>query len=382
LREEHNDLVTEYHRISVQYIALSNLVARYSKAAEKMSSSGHITGGWFQDFHPWGLDPLSEPGDRRELDPAKIARYVDTLLRLRRITDPDVASQMYAKAASGDRAALEFAAHGPAFMKTQFADVAVCIAAELFRALTEWAIDHHVGIELVDPTESGLSEDPSTGTQGGIISDPWINDHRYELFGRTARWDEIAPRRAQLIAANLLNTLQRLYPREMTRRIAHAMKQVIVGSEAMLFRPTRRRKGKARAPLVRWTLRAMAVGHVRHRIALGAMKMEAIRMVAEAYGVPCGTLQGWENRLPDVFGHLGFQTLLYNARAEADQSTVVVEPVPTGTILPRYFSEEKLKRDGKLYRRYNSADGLSAAEVEGFFGFQVKHLDECETREL
>jgi hypothetical protein len=359
LLDEHNRLLDEHNRLVDVY---NKLVASHTTVCDELSAVG-IGSNRSDEFDPWSLGPINEPGERGELDSAVLAKYVNNLIVLRQLTDPHY----------GERST---------FTKTERADIALSLGAELLRSLVEWAIDHRIGRELLPQGGSdrarGKRGAPSrrhTGKRDQSTTsavDPWSNDHRFELSGRLVRWDKLKPREAQLAAGALLEDLEGLYPSSLTRRLRNGMAQVIVGSEPPIFRPVRHRKGKGRNSAILWTLRAHAVGNVFYRAACGRNKMYAVRFVANEYGVSPGNIQIWENRLPGVFGQTAFRHLkrtaeiLYHKRHDG-VVYIHSRKDPRSNLLEALFTDEQLARFGQLYRRCNSMQDLSEREIEEFF---------------
>jgi len=219
LLDEHNRLLDEHNRLVEEH---NRLVTDYNALSEELLTVGIGRIGP-DDNSPWDLTPINEPRDRGELEPAVLAKYVNNLIVLRRSTEPQDEGNS-------------------TFTKTEKADMAVSLAAELFRSLAEGAIDRRIGLELLGSLDKGFKRELTTSA-----ADPWTSDHRFELFGRLVRWDKIKTREAQLAAGVMLESLEDLYPSGLSRRLRNGITQVIIGSEAAIFRPTPSKGEEARS---------------------------------------------------------------------------------------------------------------------------------------
>jgi hypothetical protein len=337
LIEENQQIVKEHNNLIAEFLALAQTVRNYSKSKQEFAV---IDGGRVGKFDPWRLGPLSDAGDRGELEPRKLAEYIDTLIWLRRVTDPAKHGEAYLRAGNNEAAEV-----GLARAKTILADIAIKLAAELFRNLVGWAIDHRIGTELLPPDEETV-----------LTDDPRVNHHRFELWGNEMRWATINLVEARFVAHELLTMLLDVYPSRVAESLEASMTQVLVGSDAALFRPARRRKNKSRDAFVSWSLRLRAVGHVYHRTARGTKKGDAVAKVAKAYSVSSEAVQNWETRLPEVIGGTMTDNLWRNACSAA---SIAFPGAP--------FSDAELEKYGDLYQRYHSAAGLSEVELKSLF---------------
>ena len=260
-------------------------------------------------------------GPRRPI----IDGLLNRLIELRNMTDPDLGKH---SAGGKHLAALETLQR----------------AQTLTDILAGWAIDHVAGLAaeglgLVDFQQSGATQE---------IPIKSADDHRHEING--SKWwreppDELNPEVARQLLFNLLNANSGAFPRAFTAMVTNALKALEYGEVHPLFRPKKSsRKLTPRAQQGQME----AIGFIYYRTAGGMKKEQAIKQVADAYGINYETVRSWEKRLRRELGSARMDLEISNATKAA------------------IADKEEKKLSGKLVgswgERYSDASLRDAAE--------------------
>jgi hypothetical protein len=237
---------------------------------------------------------------RRYSDEERLRRYinllVDRLIDLQNKTNPE----MEARSERGkDLAAFH----------------ALRCAGEIVEALAGWAIDHQIGLaaeglEFVPRQPSGTEEHPEY-----LDALKEVNDHRHEKKGAELLRDRVLdPMVARQLTLNLIKTNPGGFPVNLTKMLEEALKGLPYNDVRPLLAPTAAgRKVSYREQ----QLQLQAIGFVNYRVGRGLKKFQAIKDVANAYGVGEHTLRGWEPRLREELGSLEVERTISFAKNSA-----------------------------------------------------------------
>lgn len=281
----------------------------------------------------------SNPDEVIQNHRAEIFKMVDHLLDLMDETDPETNPDAAGKDNKAARALSEMS-----------------IIAEY---LTGWAMDHVIGLAMdgCSPVPSlPVGFEPSPEYLAAFDS---ANSHEHEEraslhFRERSGESELDGETQQLIVRNLLQCRTPALPYALRNELADALAAAAHGETHYFLAVPSIGIGSSRYSKRR--LQMKAVEHAEFRHAAGDPMGVAQELVANQYGVPLGTLQGWKKELQgffeplDVARHLAYAVnggrALKAARMRMDKERVDLHS--------KRFSDDVLAEDARQFKARKS----------------------------
>jgi hypothetical protein len=228
--------------------------------------------------------------------------------------------------------------------------------AWLSKYLTQWAIDHEIGLAMNGLRFVPLMPDQTRKLPEYQAAKAVVDDHEHERAGGTYLEADASPEMARRIAINILSPISSslgLGP------LLEALKALETGEVRPILRPVSN-ADKARYTEARFQLEAVAL--VAYWTVLKNKKIKAQELVAAGFRVRVHTLRGWESRLREKLGTIEVNAAVSRAHNCAKTFEVEDQKKKLGDQFadPEYFDFSYGPRSaveiGKRYHRFLRED--------------------------